>query len=201
LTYRAEQSLIDNHVPFQIIYDHHLDDLERYRALVLAGCEAMSEVQIKHVERYAQAGGKVCMAGAAGTHDEWMLPRKQKAFDGLSGSGIERLAEEADVTAAVRRLCGADLSLSLRAPSGVGVELTQEPGRRLLHLVNYWTDKPAHDVGVSLRVPASRGVKSVVFVCPMQADDVRLPFEVRAGRVEFTVPSVDIYGIVVVTSE
>jgi len=41
----------------------------------------------------------------------------------------------------------------------------------------------------------------VMFASPLQADDARLPFEVREGRVEFTVPSVDVYGIAVVTFE
>jgi hypothetical protein len=201
LTYRAEQSLIDNHVPFQIIYDQHLDDLQRYRVLVLAACEAMSDEQIRYVEGYARSGGKLCLVGPAGTYDEWMLPRKEHAFDGLSGPGIDRIDEEEDVAAAVRRLGGADVSLSIRAPSGVCAELTQQTGRRLLHLVNYRTGEPARDIGVSLRLPGSQGVQNVMFAGPLQEADVRLPFEVREGRVEFTVPSVDIYGIVVVTSE
>ncbi|MCL5282738.1 MAG: hypothetical protein M1376_22870 [Planctomycetes bacterium] len=203
LTYRAEQSLIENHIPFQIIYDQHLNDLRRYRVLVLAGCEAMSDEQIGYVERYARSGGKICLVGPAGRHNEWMRPRKGPAWAGLSGSGIDRIGEDDDVAPAVRRLCGADLSLSVRAPSGVCTELTQQPGKRLLHLVDYRVGEPARDIGVSLRLPASRsrGVKSVTFASPLLVDDVRLPFEVREGRVEFTVPSVDVYGIVVVTSE
>jgi hypothetical protein len=81
------------------------------------------------------------------------------------------------------------------------VELTQQSDRRLLHLVNYRTGEPAREIGVSIHLPAPRGAKSVVFVSPQQADDVRLPFEVRDGRVELTVPSVDVYGIVAVTFE
>ncbi len=201
LTYRVEQCLIDDHIPFQIIYDQHLNDLQRYRVLVLAGCTAMSDEQIQYVERYARSGGKICLVGPVGTRDEWMLPRKGRTFDGLSGPDIDRIEEKDDVAAAVRRLCGADLSLSIRAPSGVGAELTLLPGKRLLHLVNYRAGEPARDIGVSLRLPASRGIKSVTLASPLPADDIRLPFEVREGRVEFTVPSVDVYAIVVVTSE
>jgi hypothetical protein len=201
LTHRAEQSLIDDHVPFQIIYDQHFADLPRYRLLVLAGCEAISDEQIAQVERYAQSGGKVCIVGPAGTHDEWMLPRKRLAFDGLSGPRVDHIGETDDVALAVRRLCGADVSLSIRAPSGVGTELTQQPGRHLLHLVNYRTDAPARDIAVSIRWPGLQSVQSVVFASPLQAEDARLPFKVRDGRVECTVPSVDVYGIVVVTSE
>ena len=199
LAHRVEQTLIDNHFCFQIIYDQHLSDLPRYRVLVLAGCEAMSDEQIRHVQRYARSGGKICMVGPAGTHDEWMLPRKQHTFDDVLGSSVSRIEENGDVVAAVRRLCGADLSVSIRAASGLCAELTQQPARRLLHLVNYRTSEPATDIGVSLRLPASREVESVVLVSPPQADDVRLPFEVRDHRVECTVPKVDVYGVVVVT--
>ncbi len=153
------------------------------------------------MERYARSGGKVCFVGPAGTHDEWMLPRKQHAFDELLGPGIDRIGETDSVMPAVRRLCGADVSLSLRAPSGVCAELTQQSGRRLVHLVNYQTGAPARDISVSVRLPVSRAVKNVVFASPLQADDVRLAFEVRDHRVEFTVPSVDVYGIAVVTFE
>jgi len=187
----------------------------------------MSDEQVKCVERYAQSGGKICIVGPAGTHDEWMLPRKQQSFGvprlrgseppegGTPNKGIERIGENDDVTAAVRRLCGADLSLSARAPSGVCVELLGVPRlrgsdppeggtpncRRLLHLVNYRTDEPARDIGVSIRLPGPQGVKCVMFASPLQEADLRLPFEVREGRVEFTVPSVDVYGVAVVTFE
>ena len=99
----------------------------------------------------------------------------------------------------VRRLCGADESLSIRAPSGLCAELTQQPGWRLLHLVNYRPDEPANDIEVSVRIPASRSVASVVLVSPQAAEDTRLPFEVGDGSVKFTVPRVGIYAIAVMT--
>ncbi len=199
LTYRVEQTLLDNRACFQTIYDQHLNDLKRYRVLVLAGSEAMSEEQAQHVRRYAQAGGRVCIVGPAGTHDAWMRPRKQQALTDLSGSNISRIDPDGDVLGAVRELCGTDESLSIRAPSGLCVELTQQPDRRLLHLVNYRTDEPANNVEISVRLPASRSVASVVLAGPQVAEDIRLPFEVREGSVTFTVPQVDIYGIAIIT--
>ena len=201
LTHRAEQTLIDNRAAFQIVYDQHLDDLARYRVLVLAGCEAMSDAQLQHIQRYVQSGGRICIVGSAGTHDEWLRPRKQRALAGLSGPGILHLNEDGDLLAAVRRLCGTDLSLSIRAPSGLCAELTQQPGRRLVHLVNYRIDEPVKDIEVSVRLPASREVESVVLASPQSAEDVRLPFEVRDRCVTFTVPRVDIYGIAVITTK
>jgi hypothetical protein len=198
LTYRVEQTLIDNRICFQIIYDQHLDDLKRYRVLVLAGCAALSDEQARCVERYAQSGGRICIVGPAGTHDEWMRPRKQPVLADLSGAGITRIDREGDVLVAVCKLCGADGSLSVRGPSGLCVELTQQPGRRLLHLVNYRADEPANNIEVAIRLPTSRDVASVALAGPQAAADVRLPFEVEGGSVKFVVPRVDIYGIAVV---
>lgn len=201
LTYRIEQALIDNHVCFQIIYDQHLSDLRRYPVLVLAGCEAMSDEQIRHVEQYARSGGRVCIVGPAGMHNEWMLPRSWPAFNDLSGSGVVRIREDGDVVAAVRRLCDGDLSLSLRAPSGLCSELTRQAGRHLLHLVNYQMDDPAENIDVSIRLPTPSDVKSVVLASPRRADDIPLPFEVQGHCVRFVVPQVDIYGIAVIAAQ
>ncbi len=201
LTYRVEQALIDNHVCFQIIYDQHLSDLRRYPVLVLAGCEAMSDEQVEHVKRYARAGGRVCFVGPAGTHDEWMLSRSRPAFDDLSGPGIARIPEDGDVAATVRRFYDAGLSLSLRAPPGVGSELTRQAGRYLLHLVNYRIDEPAREIEVSIRLPATSDVQSVTLASPQRADDAPLPFEAQDRCVRFVVPRVDIYGIAVVTTQ
>ncbi len=199
LTYRVEQTLIDNRVCFQIIYDQHLSDLSRYRVLILAGCTALSDEQAQQIEQYAQSGGRICIVGPAGTHDEWLRPRQQQALAGLSGPGVTRIDPDDDVLGAVRRLCTADESLSIHAPAGLCAELTQQPGRRLVHLVNYRTDEPANNIEVSVRLPVLRRVASVALASPQTAEDARLPFEVQEGRVIFTVPKLDIYGIAVIT--
>ncbi len=194
----VEQTLIDNRVCFQIIYDQHLADLKHYRVLILAGCAALSDEQAQQIERYAQSGGRICMVGPAGTHDEWMRPRKQRALAGLSEPGITRLDRAGDVLASVRQLCGTDQSLSIRAPAGLCVELTQQPDQRLVHLVNYRADEPARNVEVSVRIPNSRGVTNVMLASPSAAEDTRLPFEAGDGSVKFVVPRVDIYGVAVI---
>jgi hypothetical protein len=201
LTCRVEQALIDEHVCFQIIYDQHLDNLRRYRVLVLAGCEAMSDEQTKHVEQYARSGGRICIVGPAGTHDEWMLPRKEPAFDDLSGSGIIRVNSDGDVVAAVRQLCGTELSLLIRAPAGVCSELTCQAGRHLLHLVNYRPDNPAGNIDVAIRLPAASDIKSVALVRPESPDEVLLPFEIQGGCVKFAVPGIAVYGIAIITTK
>jgi len=199
LTYQVEQALIDNHICFQIVYDHHLDDLQRYRLLVLAGCVAISNEQVKQIERYVQAGGKVCVVGQTGTHNEWMAPRTKPVFDNLPESQVIRIAKDDDIIDAVRQVFDNELSLSVPARPGICSELTEQGGRCLLHLVNYRANDAIEDIVVAIRLPAACQVKSVMLVSPERQDDINLPFEVRGRLVKFTVPEVQRYEIAVLT--
>jgi hypothetical protein len=199
LTYRVEQTLIDNRICFQIIYDQQLDDLKRYSLLILAGCVAMSDKQVEQIERYVRAGGKVCIVGPAGTHNEWMLPRGKSAFDDLPESQVLRLAEDGDIIAAIRQICDDELSLFVQAGAGLCAQLTEQAGRRLLHLVNYRANDPIQNIAVSIRLPAGCQTKTVMLAGPQRDGDIELPFEVRDHLVQFTVPEVNRYEIAVLT--
>ena len=91
LTARVEQTLIENRLPFQIIYQDQLADLKRYRTLVLAGCVALSDAHVRHIERYVESGGRLCIVGPAATHDEWMQPRDEPALGNLPAFKVVRV--------------------------------------------------------------------------------------------------------------
>ena len=201
LTYGVEQVLIENRVCFQIIYDHHLTDLSRYRALILAGCVALSDEQIEQIKRYVKSGGRLCVIGPAATHDQWLLPREKPALDDLPAPDVVRIEERGDIVDAVRRACGNELSMSVQAGPGLCAELTEQPGRRLVHLVNYDAENPAEDVSVSTHVPAGRRVKAVSLASPERQNDLQLTFQEQDGAVTFPVPEVRTYEIAVVTME
>jgi len=214
LTYQVEQALIENRICFQIIYDHHLSALNRYRALILAGCTALSDRQIEQIRQYIQSGGRVCVIGPVATHDEWMLPREKPSLDDLPAGSVVRIGENDDVLGAVSRACANEFSLSLQAEPGLCSELTEQPGRRLVHLVNYRAsavpkgtpcggclaaDNPIKNITISLRLPAERHVKAVTLAGPERKHDIELNFKEQAGVVTFAVPEVSIYEIAVVT--
>jgi len=52
-----EQALIQAKVPFDIIFDDHLRDLSRYRVLILADQENLSEEQLGLIRRFVMGGG------------------------------------------------------------------------------------------------------------------------------------------------
>jgi hypothetical protein len=201
LTYQVEQALIDNHICFQIIYDHHLGDLQRYHVLVLAGCVAISNEQVKQIEQYVRGGGKVCIVGPAATHSEWILPRTKPAFGDLPESKVVRITKDGDIINAIRQILDNELSLSVRACPGICSELTEQAGRRILHLVNYRGDDPIEDIVVAIRLPVAHQVKTVMLASPERQDDIKLPFEVQGRLVKFALPVVNRYEIAVLTTK
>jgi hypothetical protein len=199
LTHDVEQALIDNRICFQIIYNQHLDDLRRYRALVLAGCVALSDQHIRQIKQYVSSGGCVCVVGPAATYDEWMRTRTKPAFADVPDSQAVRIAEDGDIVAAVRRACDDGLTLSVQADSGLAAELTEQTGRRLVHLVNYRTNDSMRNIVVSVRLPARRRAATVMLASPEREEDISLPFQAQEGCVKFTVPQVNVYEIAVIT--
>ena len=81
-----EDLLIQENIPFDIVYPQHLDDLSKYRGLALAGCEALSDDIVRKIERFVNAGGGVVAFGDAGRRDEWRRVRTQPALSSILGS-------------------------------------------------------------------------------------------------------------------
>lgn len=201
LTARVEDALIRDRACFQILYDHQLENLPKkpYRVLVLAGCVAMGDREINRIRQYVKSGGRLCLIGTAATHDQWMRPRKTPALDDLPASRVQQASPDDDPAAAIRRALGGEPSLSIAAKPGLCAELTEQPGRRLVHLVNYRADGPIEGVTVRVRTPAERLARSVVLAGPGHEADIELPFSQEGGTVSFTVPKVDVYEIAVIS--
>ncbi|HOZ48033.1 MAG TPA: hypothetical protein PLO37_24210 [Candidatus Hydrogenedentes bacterium] len=198
LTAKVEQQLIEHPTCFQIIYEHHLDDLARYRVLVLAGCVALPDDQIRHIRRYVEAGGRLCIIGDVATHDEWMRPRSP-GLDGLPDASVMRIDESGDVMEAIRRASADGVTLSVQAPAGICAEVTDQSGRRLVHLVNYHAEGAANDIAISLEPPRHTHATAVELISPEHEQAVPLPFKQEGGMISFTVPTINVYGIAVVT--
>ncbi|NUQ62212.1 MAG: hypothetical protein HUU20_06975 [Pirellulales bacterium] len=200
VTAAVEEALILGRVPFQILYDHQLTDLDRYRTLVLAGCVAMSDEQIESVRRYVQAGGRLAIVGPAATHDPWMRLRGEPAFADLPEDRVVRAKKGADYAAVVGSACGG-LSATVIGPSGLCAEFTSQPNRRLIHLVNYREDGPAADVSVEVGIPEGRKVRTVSLASPDHEKDLPVEANTREGKARFVVPGVKVYEIAVVELE
>jgi len=177
------------------------------RALVLAGCVAMGDGEVEAVRRFVASGGRVCAIGPVATHDRWMRPRPRPALDDLPDAAVARVKESADWLSAIRTACGGAFSLSIAgrtpdakgaAPAGLCAELTEQPGRRLVHLVNYRGDGPMGGLDVAVQLPPAARARGVRLASPDRALDLSVPFEQSTGAVRFTVPEVKVYEIAVV---
>lgn len=195
---QVEQLLIDQRRAFQIIFDHQLDDLARYRLVLLPRCAALSDAQIAQLRRYVAAGGRICAVGPLATCDQWLRPRAKPALDDLPARQLIRLPDVGDFATALGKTLDGLAVLDVQAPPGLCVELTDQPQRRMVHLVNYRSNASAENVAVRVRVPAGRQVDAVTLASPEHSDDQALAFEVRNGQVRFVVPQVGVYEIAVV---
>ncbi|MCU0914306.1 MAG: hypothetical protein MUC88_07080 [Planctomycetes bacterium] len=202
LTARVEDALTLGRQCFQIVHDHQLGDLDRYPVLVLAGCAALSDTQLEQIRRYVDTGGRLCIVGPVATHDQWLRPRAKPGLGDLPPDRVVRVPAQGDGVEALGKACPGGPSLAVStAPDSLGglcCELTEQAGRRLVHLVNYRDSDPVEKVAVRVRLPAGRKATSVTLVGPGQEDRV-LEYTTEEGTVTFTVPRIEVYEIAAVT--
>jgi hypothetical protein len=71
------QALIQAKVPFDIIFDLHGEELMKYRVLVLADQECLSEEEIKRIRAFVQQGGGLVASEYTSMYTEWRLRRPE----------------------------------------------------------------------------------------------------------------------------
>ena len=89
--------------------------------------------------------------------------------------------------------------MSVQAKPGLCSELTEQPGRCLVHLVNYRSDGPIEDISITLRLPSGRQVDTVTLISPEHENDFEVDFQEHPGTTTFHVAEVNTYEIAVVT--
>ncbi len=117
----AEQALIQARIPFDLIFDEHLADLSKYRALVLPNSECLSDRQLAAIRRFVTNGGGLVTIGPAGLYDEWRRLRLHPGLNGLidgqqPARAYEERVERTEITGtAVRKQAGRGRSVYLPA--------------------------------------------------------------------------------------
>ena len=77
-------------------------------------------------------------------------------------------------------------------------ELTAQPNRRLVHLVNYRKEQPVLHATVTVRLPSTRRATSVRLASPEHDNQPTVQFTQSENTAQFRVPRVGIYEIAVV---
>jgi hypothetical protein len=100
---------------------------------------------------------------------------------------------------AVRWAAGGPLQVEVKAPETVTMSFYVQPsGRRLLHLVNYDEGHPVSKIEVILQLPSENRAASVSLVSPDLDNSQTLLKEQRGRELRFTVPRLEVYGLVVI---
>lgn len=70
-TYLFEQSLIQARIPFDIIFDDNLKDLSKYKVLILADQECLSDDKLDLIRNFVSKGGGVVASEQTSLKTEW----------------------------------------------------------------------------------------------------------------------------------
>jgi len=102
----TEQSLIQARIPFDLIFDEHLEDLAKYQVLVLPDSECLSDRQIASIRAFVAAGGGLVATGQAGLYDQWRRLRTEPGLAGMvdgqrRARGYEETVERSEEAAAL----------------------------------------------------------------------------------------------------
>ena len=84
-TFLFEQALIQARVPFDIIFDRHLSDLSRYRVLVLADQESLSDEQMERIRAFVKRGGGLVATEHTSLLTPWRSRRRDFGLADLFG--------------------------------------------------------------------------------------------------------------------
>jgi hypothetical protein len=102
-----EQVLIQYKVPFDLLFDEQFDLLGKYKAVIFAGQECLSEVQEETLLRYVRGGGVLLLTTDTAKYNAWREKRRRTNLLPARSEGKGQIVLlpniEADEAAAGRR--------------------------------------------------------------------------------------------------
>ena len=75
-----EQVLIQHKIPFDLLFDEELTNLDRYQSVILAGQECVSDAQVKLLLDYVHRGGTLVITDNTGDYNGWREKRRKNPF-------------------------------------------------------------------------------------------------------------------------
>lgn len=210
------QALLENQVLLDVLADENLTSsrLSKSPAVILPRVLALSDRQLASLREYAASGNRVFVLGDCGPLDENGKPRQNPGLASFQKISQEEAKPAAESIAEELRQQGAS---KIEAPWTVRAAAYQQPGRVVLHLVNYDREegapennrtgpeterpKPVQNLKVRLPLAAGTPAASVTLIRPDQRKPVSLKFESTREGVTFTVPHVRVYAVIAVETK
>lgn len=186
-THRAEEALIESHVPFGILGELTRDSLRGFRAALAAGCEILSGAETEALLEFASSGGGLVLVGRAGILDDELRPRAESPIEtwlgrhlgpeafraeraGARAAYFPSLPEDPSALAdAIRWAAGGRFSVEVRAPRWVACEFVRgDAGAVAVHFVNYAKEAAA---GIEARILPAKGLGVPATAADTPADE------------------------------
>jgi len=87
----AEQALQQRQIPFDIIFDQQMNQLDKYYVIVLASQESLTDEIIATLKTFTKKGGGLVVTGNTGMYDGWRRLRRQNMLEEMmSEQGIKQ---------------------------------------------------------------------------------------------------------------
>ncbi len=83
-----EQTLLESQIPFDIVLNRHLRDLSRYKVLVLANQDALSDEEVASIRDFVRRGGGLVATENSSLLTEWRLRRRRPALADVLGVDV-----------------------------------------------------------------------------------------------------------------
>jgi hypothetical protein len=92
-----EQVLIQHKIPFDLLFDEQLTNLDRYGAVILAGQECVADSQVRLLLDYAQRGGTLVVSDNTGDYNQWREKRHVNPFTAARADSKTRIVYIAEI--------------------------------------------------------------------------------------------------------
>jgi len=92
----AEQSLQQRQIPFDIIFDQQINQIDKYYVIILANQESLTDGTISALKAFAKKGGGLVITGNTGMYDGWRRIRKQNMLEEMMVEQGMHLMQKSD---------------------------------------------------------------------------------------------------------
>jgi len=198
------------------------EELDRYRAIILPSCYAMTDEGARALLSYVDRGGRLIISGDYATHDEHHVARAQPPA-APTGPNIAHLdgdfeaclsGDHAEIEASLCRALVGQMHVTplvelqgLEPGLHAHCRLSGDGQAYVVHLINTRFDEsrgfsPATNVRLELTLPEGFGTPSGCYLLgPDYADGQPIPatmLKTAAGRVVVVAPEVNVFRAVVI---
>jgi len=202
----AASTLEDTHVPYDVLVLGHPDlyddgpnlaRLARYRTVVVPNVDCVSDRQTEAFLSYTEAGGRMVLIGECGTRDEELREREKPAFAKVTAGSLSELDSLTD---------GAVVRANLPSTLWLNVWRHGSGPMTSVQMVNYDLDlasdrpRPVKPFRLALRTDGEERFAAAWLVRP-EDRAMKLDMEGHGKEVQVTVPSVNLWAIVVFAAE